>query len=80
MVSFRGTYWISYAYFVLLRVFCFFQYLISFQYLKQSSGVGPMFLNGASRGELLQPNLVINVTGLVQSGENLSHIFHSLAS
>ena len=39
-----------------------------------------MFLNGVSRVELLQHNLIINVTVLVQSGENLSYIFHPLAS
>ena len=33
-----------------------------------------MFLSGVSRGEFLQPYLVINVTGLVQFGKNLSYL------
>ena len=36
----------------------------------ESSGVVPRFLRGVSRGELLQPYLVINVTGLVEPTES----------
>ena len=87
-VTFRATYWLSSAYFILLPVFRFFLFLffLNFcgfyhflvvvrkvcQYLKQSIGVVPRFVSDVSRGELLQPYLVINVAGLVQFGKNLS--------
>ena len=40
---------------------------------KKSIGGVPRFLSEVSKGELLQPYLVINVTGLVQFGKNLSY-------
>ena len=43
-------------------------------------GVVPRFLSGVSRGELLQPYSVINVTGLVQFGENLNYILPPLVT
>ena len=73
------------TYFVLLRLFCFFLFFLFFlvflvsllpevlrevwRYLKYSSGVVSRFLSGASRGELLQLHLLINVTGLVEPTE-----------
>ena len=39
-----------------------------------------LFLGGVSRGELLQPYLVVNVTGLVQFRKNFSYILPPLAS
>ena len=39
-----------------------------------------MFLSGESRGGLLQPYLIINVTGFVQFGKNLSYILSPLTS
>ena len=88
MVSFRGTYWLPNVYFILLRVVSFLSISFFFsnffwyvcQYLKQSSGVVPRFLSGVSRGELLQPYLVINLPGLVQFGKNISYILLVLAS
>ena len=53
---------------------------VNLSILRKRSEVIPMFLSEISRGELLQPYLVINVTGLVQFGKNLSYILPSLAS
>ena len=39
-----------------------------------------MFLSGVCRSELLQPSLVINVTGLVQFGKKFDYILPPLAS
>ena len=66
MVSFRGTYGPSSAYFILLRVFGF------------NCGVASRFLSGVSRGEL--PYLVIHLTGLVQFWKELIYILPPLAS
>ena len=58
--------------------FCGFYYFLDLrqvcQYLyKQSIGVVPRFLGGVSVGELLQPYLIINATGLVQFEKNLNY-------
>ena len=47
---------------------------VSLVILNKSSGVVPRFLSGSLRGELQQTYLVINVTGLLQFGKNLSYI------
>ena len=44
------------------------------QYLKKKTEVVRKFLNEVSRGEFLQPYLVINVTGLVQFLKILSYL------
>ena len=67
--------------------FCSFLFFLSFfvssitcRGIEISRGVVPRFLSGVSRDKLLQPDLVINVTGLVQLGKNLNHILPPLAS
>ena len=37
-----------------------------------------MFLSRVSKGEMVQPYLAINITGLVQFGKNLSYILPPL--
>ena len=96
MVSFRGTYWFYSAYFILLRACRFFLFLSFFLFFVEStscryievsspilpinSGVVPRFLSGILRGGFLQHYLVINVTGLIPLGKNLSYILSPLAS
>ena len=83
----RGTYWLSH--FIgcvpFLSISIFFSYFFvdfatcwsikeSFSILKKSNGVVQKFLNEVSRGEFLQPYLVINLTGLVQFFKILSYL------
>ena len=90
MMSFRGTSWLSSACFILLRVFRLFLLLSFFliflwilllfgfreslSILKIKQRSVPRFLDGVSKDGLVQPYLVINVTGLVQFGKNLCYI------
>ena len=67
LISYYCVYFVSFYFFLFFLVFLWLLLLAGvlryvWQYLKQSSGVVPSFLNGVSRGELLLPYLVINVT------------------
>ena len=92
MVSFRGTYWLSRAYFILLRVCRFFLFLSFFllfsgvQYLLRYGGKFNNTFNKAvkfflgSWVEFRGAGCFSNITGLVQFGKNLSFILSPFAS
>ena len=73
MVLFRGTYWLSSTYFILLRG-------VSSAILERKQWSCSQVPKWNSRGELLQLYLMVNVTGLVQFGRNLSCILPPVAS
>ena len=74
----------------MFRFFSFLSFFLSFLWIlllfgfKESLSILKiklkLFLCGVSRGELLQPYLGINVTGLVQFMKNFSYILPLLAS
>ena len=62
------------VYFILLRVFRFFLFLsffLIFLWILPLFGFEVRFLSEVSRGELVQPHLVISLLGLVQFEKNL---------
>ena len=83
-MSFRGTYWLSIAYLILLHVCHFFLFLFfSYFYLRSLLGYWHKYVNtcskaveffrrflrGFSKDGLLQSYLAINLTALVQFGK-----------
>ena len=96
MVSCRGTFRLSSTCFILLRVFRFFLFLSFFLFFlwilllfgfKESLSVLKIKDWSCSQvpkwsfeDELLQPYLVINITGLVEFGKNSNYILPPLVS
>ena len=78
--AFRFFLYLPFFLIFFLWILLLFGFEVNLSILKTKQWSCPRFLSGVSRGELLQPFLVINLPGLVQFGKNLSYILPPLAS